>query len=170
SQRVAEAIKSHEAPDVATGVAFDCQGGSSPRRDSFRAARGTWRERFRTTPRGRDLGRDVMSTRFATEASAPARPRAARARRAGSFAFAAALLSLALTAAAQSELQSILVTPEAPILAEGETLQLSAMGSGGGEGTEDLTDRVTWSSSSPEVATVSASGRVTAVAPGAVTI
>lgn len=111
-----------------------------------------------------------MSTRFATEASAPARPRAARARRAGSFAFAAALLSLALTAAAQSELQSILVTPEAPILAEGETLQLSAMGSGGGEGTEDLTDRVTWSSSSPEVATVSASGRVTAVAPGAVTI
>ncbi|MGD0890540.1 MAG: Ig-like domain-containing protein [Terracidiphilus sp.] len=58
-------------------------------------------------------------------------------------------------------------TPVVP----GETRQLRAVGTSGTEGVqEDLTDRVTWSSSNPAIATVSKSGAVTGLSRGTTTI
>jgi len=87
----------------------------------------------------------------------------------GAVAALAAFLALGVATPAGAQ-QSILVTPAAPSLEAGATLQLEAMGSDGGEGTQDLTGSVTWSTSSAAIAVVSPSGLVTAVSPGAVTI
>jgi hypothetical protein len=114
-----------------------------------------------------------MRTRSASRAAFTAHgSHASAARRgAGALALVAGLVSLALAAAAQQlEVRSLSVAPEAPVLATGQSIQLSALGSTGGEGTQDLTDRVSWSSANEAVATVDATGRVTAVGPGVVTI
>jgi hypothetical protein len=70
-------------------------------------------------------------------------------------------------------LDSIRVTPAAQSLAVGQTEQLTAVGTYGNANrasTQNLTSGVTWTSSSPSVATVSASGLATAVSAGTTTI
>jgi hypothetical protein len=72
--------------------------------------------------------------------------------------------SLTVTSAT---LKSILVTPVNPTLAQGEVLQLSAVGTFSDGSTQDLTASATWSSTYTALATVSTamgtSGLVTAV-------
>lgn len=68
------------------------------------------------------------------------------------------------------ELVSIAVTSEQSSLPAGLSVQMAATGTYSDESTEDITSEVTWSSSDDEVATVDASGAVTAVAEGSVTI
>jgi len=63
-------------------------------------------------------------------------------------------------------LQSIAVTPAAPTIPAGGTLQLTATGTYFGGGTQDLTSQAIWASSLPSVATVSATGMVSAWSPG----
>lgn len=67
-------------------------------------------------------------------------------------------------------LQSISVTPSAPSVAAGATAQLSATGTYSDGTSKSLTSTAAWSSSTAATATVSASGLVTAVAPGTTTI
>ena len=63
-------------------------------------------------------------------------------------------------------LTSISVTPTSPSLAIGATQQLTATGTYSDSSTKDLTSTVTWNSSSTSVATISAGGKITAVASG----
>jgi Bacterial Ig-like domain (group 2)/Divergent InlB B-repeat domain len=70
-------------------------------------------------------------------------------------------------------LDSIRVTPTTQSLAVGQTVQLTATGTYGNANhalTQNITGAVTWTSSTPSVATVSASGIVTAVSAGSTTI
>lgn len=67
-------------------------------------------------------------------------------------------------------LQSISINAGAGSVQVGQTLQLSATGSFSDQTTQDLSNTVTWSSSAPAEATVSATGLVTGVAVGNVTI
>jgi hypothetical protein len=70
-------------------------------------------------------------------------------------------------------LDSIQVTPPAQALAVGQTTQLTATGTYGNSkhpSTQNVTSLVTWSSTTPAVATVSAAGVVTAVSAGTTTI
>src|SRR5690606_14278812 len=67
-------------------------------------------------------------------------------------------------------LQSISVTPATATLEVGETLQLTATGTYTSGATADLTAQVTWASSQPTVASVSAAGLVTALARESTTI
>src|SRR5580704_9164133 len=70
-------------------------------------------------------------------------------------------------------LDSIQVTPPAQALAVGQTVQLTATGTyGNGKhpSTQNITSLVTWTSTTPAVATVNASGVVTAVSAGTTTI
>ena len=70
-------------------------------------------------------------------------------------------------------LDSIQVTPTTQTLAVGQTTQFTATGIYGNANhasTQNITDGVTWSSSTPSVATVSASGLATAVGAGTTTI
>jgi hypothetical protein len=70
-------------------------------------------------------------------------------------------------------LDSVQVTPPAQALAVGQTVQLTATGTyGNGKhpSTQNITSLVTWSSTTPAVATVNASGLVTAVSAGTTTI
>jgi hypothetical protein len=72
-----------------------------------------------------------------------------------------------------SGLDSVQVTPSSQSLPVGQTTQLTAMGTFGNANrpsTQNITSTVTWASSSPTVATVSATGLVTAVAVGTTTI
>lgn len=72
-----------------------------------------------------------------------------------------------------SGLDSIRVTPAAQSLAVGQTAQLTAVGTYGNANhasTQNVTTGVTWVSSSPSVATVSASGVATAVSAGSTII
>jgi uncharacterized protein YjdB len=72
-----------------------------------------------------------------------------------------------------SGLDSIQVSPTAQTLTVGQTLQFTATGTYGNanhEHTQDVTTQVTWTSSTPAVATVSASGLATAVSSGTTTI
>jgi Bacterial Ig-like domain (group 2) len=72
-----------------------------------------------------------------------------------------------------SGLDSVQVTPAAQSLPVGQTTQLTAVGTFGNAmhpSTQNITSTVTWASSSPTVATVSATGLVTAVAAGTTTI
>ena len=67
-------------------------------------------------------------------------------------------------------LTGLSVTPVAPAIQSGSTLQLTATGTFSDTSTSDLTDQVTWSSSTPAVATVSATGLVNAPGVGSATI
>jgi hypothetical protein len=74
---------------------------------------------------------------------------------------------------ASSGLDSIQVTPATQSLSVGQTAQFSAVGTYGNAKhatTQNMTSGVTWTSSAPSVATVSASGVATAVTPGTTTI
>src|SRR5207249_12326751 len=55
-------------------------------------------------------------------------------------------------------LSTITVTPTAPSVANGTTRQFTATGTYSDFTTQDLTTQVTWSSSSPAVATISNAG------------
>ena len=85
------------------------------------------------------------------------------------------LLSLFATVigCANSGLDSIAVSPVSQSLAVGQTSQLTAVGTFGNAAhlsTQNLTSTVTWSSSTPSVASVTSSGMVTALAPGTTSI
>ena len=74
---------------------------------------------------------------------------------------------------APSGLDSVQVTPPAQALAVGQTVQLTATGTYGNAkhlSTQNITSLVTWSSTTPAVATVDASGVVTAVSAGTTTV
>jgi hypothetical protein len=79
----------------------------------------------------------------------------------------------ALIGCANSGLDSIQVTPATQSLTVGQTTQFNAMGTYGNAAhptTKNITSGVTWTSSTPSVATVSASGVATAVGAGTTTI
>ena len=67
-------------------------------------------------------------------------------------------------------LEMIMVTPVNPTLLPGQTEQFMAMGMYSDNSTQDLTNQVTWASANTAVATISAGGLATAVAPGTSTI
>ena len=70
-------------------------------------------------------------------------------------------------------LDSVAVSPSSQSLTVGQTVQLTATGTFGNAKkptTQNITSAVTWSSTLPSVATVNASGLVTAVAPGTTAI
>jgi uncharacterized protein YjdB len=70
-------------------------------------------------------------------------------------------------------LNSVAVTPETQALAVGQTVQFTAVGTYGNAKdltTQNITSSVTWASSVPSVATISASGIATAVGAGTTTI
>lgn len=72
-----------------------------------------------------------------------------------------------------SGLDSVQVTPATQSLTVGQTAQLNAVGTFGNAmhpSTQNITSTVTWSSTAPAVATVSATGMVTAVSAGTTTI
>jgi hypothetical protein len=82
-------------------------------------------------------------------------------------------LGIALVGCAVNGLDSIQVTPATQSLAVGQTVQFTATGSYGNANhlsTRNVTSLVTWTSSSPDVATVNASGVATAVSAGATVI
>jgi hypothetical protein len=70
-------------------------------------------------------------------------------------------------------LDSVVVSPASQSLAVGQTVQFTATGTFGNAkhpSTQNITSLVTWTSSLPSVATISASGVATAVSPGTTTI
>jgi uncharacterized protein YjdB len=67
-------------------------------------------------------------------------------------------------------LQSIAVTPANPAVPKNQTDQFTATGTFSDQSTEDLTSQVTWASSTPAVATITASGLLTSVAAGKTTV
>ena len=70
-------------------------------------------------------------------------------------------------------LDSVSVSPSTQSLTVGQTAQFSATGTYGNSGhasTQNITDGVSWSSSTPSVATVSSTGMATAVGAGTATI
>ncbi len=71
---------------------------------------------------------------------------------------------------APASLSGLSVTPSATSIAATATVGLHAMGSYSDGSTKDLSSSATWTSSDPNVATVSAAGVVTGVASGAATI
>jgi YVTN family beta-propeller protein len=76
----------------------------------------------------------------------------------------------ATVAAPAPVLTGIAVSPAHPFLAAGSSTQLTATGTYSDGSAKDISGTATWSSSNPAVAAVSASGLVTAVAPGTTTI
>src|SRR6266851_69713 len=82
-------------------------------------------------------------------------------------------LATALVGCDNSGLDSVRVTPATQSLTVGQTAQFTAVGTYGNANhlsTQDVTSVVNWTSSAPSVATVSASGLVTAVGAGTTTI
>ncbi len=82
-------------------------------------------------------------------------------------------LSAVLVGCATSGLDSIQVTPATQSLTVGQTTQFTAVGTYGNAkqpSSKNVTNVVTWTSSTPSVATVSASGVATAVSAGTTTI
>jgi uncharacterized protein YjdB len=63
-------------------------------------------------------------------------------------------------------LRSIAITPAAPVLALGQTLQLTATGTYSDGSTSNITTQVQWNSGTPRVATVSGTGLLTTLATG----
>lgn len=63
-------------------------------------------------------------------------------------------------------LNAILVAPQNPVLANGTTVQLSATGVYSDGTNNDITQKVVWTSGTPDVATIAATGLVSGVAPG----
>jgi Bacterial Ig-like domain (group 2) len=82
-------------------------------------------------------------------------------------------LATALVGCSNQGLDSVQVTPAAQSVAVGQTVQFTATGSYGNANhlsTQNITSLVTWTSSAPSVATVSASGLATAVSAGSATM
>jgi hypothetical protein len=83
-------------------------------------------------------------------------------------------VAMALVACSNPQgLDSVAVSPSSQSLAVGQTVQLTATGTFGNAShpsTKDITNAVTWSSTLPAVATVNASGLVTAVSSGTTAI
>jgi Bacterial Ig-like domain (group 2) len=82
-------------------------------------------------------------------------------------------LGTALVGCSNSGLDSIQVSPTTQSLTVGQTAQFSAVGTYGNAkhpSTQNLTGGVNWTSTTPSVATVSASGLVTAMGAGTTTI
>jgi hypothetical protein len=82
-------------------------------------------------------------------------------------------ISVAVIGCSTSGLDSIQITPTTQTLALGQTAQFSAVGTYGNAkhpSTQNMTTGVTWTSSSPSVATISAAGVATAVGVGTTTI
>src|SRR5271170_5846409 len=80
---------------------------------------------------------------------------------------------LSIAGCTTSGLNSVQVTPAIQSLAVGQTAQFTAVGSYGNANhlsTQNITSTVTWTSSSPSIATVSAAGVATAVSAGTTTI
>lgn len=74
-----------------------------------------------------------------------------------------------------SEVDSIAVSPSTQALVVGQTVQFTALGTYGHGSNHpatqsDVTGKVTWTSSAPAIATISASGQATAVSDGTTTI
>jgi Bacterial Ig-like domain (group 2) len=70
----------------------------------------------------------------------------------------------------QAILQSIAVTPANPSVAAGATQQFTAIGTFSDNSTQDLTSQVSWTSDTPAVATIDATGLATGVTPGTANI
>lgn len=83
-------------------------------------------------------------------------------------------LALPIMGCGSSEVDSLEVTPTTVTMVAGAQIQLTATGVyGHGTGpstTQDLTDQVTWSSASADVATVSSTGMVTGVGAGTINV
>jgi uncharacterized protein YjdB len=82
-------------------------------------------------------------------------------------------LATALVGCSNQGLDSVQVTPTSQALTVGQTAQLNAVGIYGNANhpsTQNITSLVSWTSNAPSVATVSASGMVTAVGAGTTTI
>jgi hypothetical protein len=83
-------------------------------------------------------------------------------------------LALPIAGCTSSQVDSLTVTPTTITMAVGTTAQLTAIGTYGHGNhpstTADLTDQVAWSTASVDVATVSATGVVTATGPGIIQI
>jgi uncharacterized protein YjdB len=82
-------------------------------------------------------------------------------------------LGISVVGCSSSGLDSVQVTPTTQSLTVGQTAQFTVVGTYGNAKhptTQTLTSGVSWSSSAPSVATVSASGVATAVGPGTTTI
>jgi uncharacterized protein YjdB len=75
-----------------------------------------------------------------------------------------------ITVTVSASLTTITITASSSTLIAGQTLQLSASGTYNDASVVDLTGQATWTSSDPAIATVNASGLVTAVATGSVQI
>jgi hypothetical protein len=78
--------------------------------------------------------------------------------------------SASLTVISSAVLQSITVTPSVPFVAKGQTQQFVATGTYSDGSTQYLTSAVSWSSSSPGVATISSGGLATSTGVGTTTI
>ena len=87
---------------------------------------------------------------------------------------AALVLTLTAVGCTNPQAISLSVSPTTQALAVGQSVQFTAMGTFGHgthpSSTSDETNQVTWTSSAPAVATISATGLATAVAPGSTTI
>jgi hypothetical protein len=85
-----------------------------------------------------------------------------------------AALALPIAGCTSSQVDSLVVTPTAITMSAGTTAQLTATGVYGHGAhpttTQDLTDSVTWTTASPDVATVSPTGLVTATGAGVIQI
>lgn len=82
-------------------------------------------------------------------------------------------LATALVGCSNSGLDSIQVTPSTQSISAGQTAQFTAVGTYGNanhSSKQDITSTVTWTSSSPSIATVNSSGLATGVGTGSVTI
>ncbi len=79
---------------------------------------------------------------------------------------AGAVTGMTLLTVTAATLKQIAVTPAAPTIAKGTSLQLAATGTYSDNSTQDLTLQVSWTSSDMTVATVDGSGVVSAIGPG----
>jgi hypothetical protein len=79
-------------------------------------------------------------------------------------------VDVVFSAVPPATLSSIAVAPVSPTIGTGMTQQFSATGTYSDGSSQNLTDRVVWSSSNPGVATIASNGLATAVNPGSTTV
>ena len=78
--------------------------------------------------------------------------------------------SASLTISATTTLKSLAITPSNPSITKGATQQFTATGTFSDGSTQNLTSSVSWSSATPGVASISATGLATALSAGTSTI
>src|SRR5271169_1428232 len=86
------------------------------------------------------------------------------------FARRALVATLLVSACSSVHLIGVAVTPASPTIAKGTMVQLAATATFSDNTTQDVSTASSWTSSDTTIATVSASGLVTGVAPGTVTV